>query len=201
MTAQTVWSLSFPERLELQLLREGRQRVWRAAGEGWSKELPRLPGTALWLPAVPAPDALRRVSWWGMKELGVAWGEAIQLSDSVWLCPLLAQRVEERTSARIERIFLGARHWGLGNPQLLVLVVASPDDGMRLALAAFLGLKEERISGMRVPRISLLLPRDAELQVWRLLERHGVRPPVPVLWARTERFAASASAGQADLEI
>jgi hypothetical protein len=137
-----------------------------------------------------------------MEELGIAWGKAIQLPNSVWLCPLLVRHIEARTKhAQIERIFLGTQRWGIGNPQLLVLVATSPNHEMRLALAAFLDLKEKRISGMRVPQISLLFPRDAELQVGQLLERHKIRLPVPVFWARTERFAASASADQADLGI
>ena len=195
---QTIWHLALPGELDVELqLREGQQRRWRAVGRGGSVDLTSPPGTAIWLPAIPDPDALRWVSWWGMEDLGVAWGEAIRLPDSVWLCPLV-QRVGARTRrARIARVFLGTQNWGLDNPQLLVLVVASPNDGMRLALAAFLGL---RIPG-KTPRISLLLPRDAELRVMQLLERHKILPPVPVFWARAERLAASAFADQADLGI
>jgi hypothetical protein len=198
MTTRTVWILSFPERLELQLLQEGGRRAWRVVGEGWSKELPRQPGTAIWLPALPAPDALQRISWWGMEELGVEWGKAVQLRDSLWLCPLLVRRGVER----VERVILGSPSWEPGISQLLALVsaplVSAPfQNRPRFALAAFLKLGWSEGEGARV---FVVFPRDAEGRVWELLERSDIREPVLVAWARVEKVAASSSA-LADLGI
>jgi len=205
MTARTVWSLSFPERLELQLLQEGGRRVWRVAGEEWSKELPHQPGTAIWLPALPTPDALRRVYWWGMKELGVEWGEAVQLRDSLWLCPLVVRRDRAQAELmRIERVLLGTRQWSPDSPQLIALVAAPPNGEMHLVLAAFLGLKGTKALGAKAPRISLLFPREAEVQVWQLLERNKIHAPAMVVWGQARRDKASIPVDQpnwADLEI
>jgi hypothetical protein len=129
-----------------------------------------------------------------MKELGIAWGEATRLPNSLWLCPLLIQQTETRAKhVRIERVLLGSRKWRPGHPQLLALVAAFPNSEMWLVLAAFLGLEETRIS--------LLFPHNAETQVGQLLEQHKIRPPVMVIWARAERVAASAPASQVDVEI
>lgn len=202
MTVRTVWSLSFPERLELQLFQEGGQRVWRVVGEGWSKELPHQPGTAIWLPALPDPDALRRISWWGMKELGVEWGEAVQLRDSLWLCPLVVRHGKAQAElVRIERVLLGTRQWGLDSPQLIALVAAPPNGEMHLVLAAFLSLKA---FGTKVPRVSLLFPHEAEVLVGQLLERNKINAPVMVVWGQARRDKASApddQPGWLDLEI
>jgi hypothetical protein len=188
MTARTVWILSFPERLELQLLQEGGRMVWRvvggAAGKEWSKELPRQPGTAIWLPALPDPDALRRISWWGMKELGVEWGEAVQLRDSLWLCPLVVRRDKAQADVRIERVLLGTRRWSLDSPQLVALVAAPPNGEMHLVLAAFLSLKETQALGAKAPRVSLLFPHEAEVRVGQLLERNKIHTPVMVVWGQ-----------------
>jgi hypothetical protein len=203
MTARTVWSLSFPESLELQLLQEGRQRAWRvvggAVGKKWLKELPSPPGTALWLPAIPSPDVLQRVSWWGMKELGVKWGEAFRLRDSFWLCPLLVQR----GVVRVERVILGSPSWEPGIPKPLALVsaplVSAPvQNKPRFALAAFLKLGWSASGGAR---IFLVFPHDAEGQVGKLMERNGIQEPVLVAWARVERTAVGSSSPLADLEI
>jgi hypothetical protein len=189
---QTVWHLTGLGKLEveLQLLQEDKRRQWRAVGEGWSVDLSSPSGTVIWLPALPTPDALRKVSWRGMKELGIAWGEATRLPNSLWLCPLRVQCVGGQTW--VERVFLGARQWDPGTPQLLALV--TPNSGMRLVLAAFLRLKE-------AAGVSLLLPRDAEAQIGQLLERHKIQPPVMVVWAQVGRVAASAPASQVDVEI
>jgi hypothetical protein len=209
MTARTVWSLSFPERLELQLLQEGGRRMWRvvggAVGKEWSKELPHQPGTVIWLPALPDPDALRRISWWGMKELGVEWGKAVQLRDSLWLCPLVVRHDKAQAElVRIERVFLGTRQWSPDSPQLIALVAAPPNGEMHLVLAAFLGLKETQALGAKVPRISLLFPHEAEAQIWQLLERNKIHTPVMVVWGQARRDKASIPVdrlSRADLEI
>jgi hypothetical protein len=208
MQAQTVWEISglWGLEVQLQLLREGKQRQWRAvgkeAGKMWSVDLPSPPETAIWLPALPDPDVLQRVSWWGMKELGVEWGEAVQLRDSLWLCPLVVRRDKAQSElARIERVFLGTRQWSPDSPQLIALVAAPPNGEMHLVLAAFLSLKETQISGMKVPRVALLFPHEAEAQVWKLLERHKIQPPVLVVWAQGRRVAASTPDNQMDLEI
>jgi hypothetical protein len=189
----TVWHLAGPGKLEaeLQLLQEDKRRQWRAVGEGWSVDLSSPSGTVIWLPALPNPDALRKVSWWGMKELGIAWGEATRLPNSLWLCPLRIQRVEGQ-AVWVERVFLRARRWDPDTPQLLALVI--PNSGMRLVLAAFLRLK-------KAAGVSLLLPRDAEAQIGQLLERHKIQPPVVVVWAQVGQVAASAPASQVDVEI
>jgi hypothetical protein len=204
MTARTIWSLSFLERLELQLLQEAGQRVWRvvggAAGKEWSEELPHRPGTALWLPALPNPDVLWRISWRGMEELGVRWGEAFQLRGSFWLCPLLVQR----GVVRVERVILGSLSWEPDIPKPLALVsaplVSVPvQDKPRFALAAFLKLGWSASAGAR---ISLVFPHDAEGQVGKLLERNGIREPVLVAWAQVEGTAVGSSSppgGSGDL--
>jgi hypothetical protein len=204
MQAQKVWEISGLGGLgvELQLLREGKRKRWRAVGEEagrkWSVDLPSPPGTVIWLPALPGPDALQRISWWGMEELGVEWGEAVQLRGSLWLCPLLVQRGVER----VERVILGSLSWGPGIPQLLALVSAplvsvSVQNRPRFALAAFLKLGWSEDEGARV---FVVFPRDAEGRVWKLLERSDIREPVLVAWARVEKVAASSSA-LADLGI
>jgi hypothetical protein len=192
---QTVWHLTGLGKLEveLQLLQKDRRRQWRAVGEGWSVDLSSPPGTVIWLPAFPNPDALRKISWLGMEELGIAWGEAIRLPDSLWLCPLLAQRAEGQAGrVWVERVFLRARQWDPDTSQFLALVIQN--DGMRLVLAAFLRLKE-------AAGVSLLLPRDAEAQIGQLLERHKIQPPVVIIWAQVGRVAASTPASQVDVEI
>jgi len=199
MAARTVWSLSFPERLELRLLQEGGQRAWRVVGEGWSKDLPHHPGTALWLPALPTPDVLLRVSWWGMKELGVRWGKTFRLRDSFWLCPLLVRQ----GVVPVERVILGSLRWRPDLPQLLTLVsvplVSVPARNKpRFALAAFLKLGWSTSEGAR---IFLVFPHYAEGQVGKLLERNGIQEPVLVAWAHVERTAASSSSPLADPEI
>jgi hypothetical protein len=205
MTARTVWSLSFPERLELQLLQEGGRRAWRVAGEGWSKELPRQPGTAIWLPALPSPDALQRIFWWGMEELGVEWGEAVRLRDSLWLCPLVVRHGKAQAElVRIERVLLGTRRWSPDSPQLIALVAAPPNGEMHLVLAAFLSLKETQAPGAKVPRVSLIFPHEAEVQVGQLLERNKIHAPAMVVWGQARRDKASIPVNQldwADLEI
>lgn len=204
MQAQTVWEIGLWRlEVQLQLLREGKQRQWRAvgkeAGKMWSVDLPSPPETALWLPALPTPDVLQRVSWWGMKELGVQWGDAFQLRDSFWLCPLLVQRGMER----VERVILGSLSWEPGIPKLLALVsaplVSVPvQNKPRFALAAFLELGWSASKGAR---IFVVFPHDAEGQVGKLLERNGIQEPVLVAWAQVERTAASSSFPLADLEI
>jgi hypothetical protein len=213
MQTQTVWEISGLGGLEvrLQLLREGKRRQWRAvgeeAGEKWSVDLPSLPGTIIWLPALPDPDALRRVSWWGMKELGVEWGEAVQLRDSLWLCPLVVRHGKAQAELmRIERVFLGTRQWSPDSPQLIALVAASPNGEMYLILAAFLSLKETQAPGAKTPRVSLLFPHEAEIQVGQLLERNKINAPVMVVWGQTGQDKAKASIPAspldwADLEI
>jgi len=205
MTARTVWSLSFPERLELQLLQEGGRRVWRVAGEEWSQELPHRPGTAIWLPALPGPDALQRISWWGMEELGVEWGKAVRLRGSLWLCPLVVRRDRAQAGlVRIERVLLGARQWSPDSPQLIALVAAPPNGEMHLVLAAFLGLKGTKAPGAKTPRVSLLFPREAEVQVWQLLERNKIHAPAMVVWGQVRRDKAGSRVDRldwADLEI
>jgi hypothetical protein len=179
--------------------------VGGAVGKEWSKELPHQPGTAIWLPALPDPDALRRISWWGMKELGVEWGEAVQLRDSLWLCPLVVRHDKAQAElVRIERVLLGTRQWSPDSPQLIALVVAPPNGEMHLVLAVFLSLKETQAFGTKTPRVSLLFPREAEVQVGQLLERNKIHAPVMVVWGQAGRDKASVPVnrlGWADLEI
>jgi len=197
---RTIWRLALPGELDVELqLREGQQGRWRAVGRGWSVDLPSPPGTAIWLPALPAPDVLQRVSWWGMKELGVQWGDAFQLRGSFWLCPLLVQR----GMVRVERVILGSLSWEPGIPKLLALVsaplVSVPvQNKPRFALAAFLKLGWSASKGAR---IFVVFPHDAEGQVGKLLERNGIQEPVLVAWAQVERTAASSSSPLVDLEI
>jgi hypothetical protein len=174
-------------------------------GKGWSMGLPRQPGTAIWLPALPGPDALRRVYWWGMEELGVEWGEAVQLRDSLWLCPLVVRHNKAQAGlVRIERVLLGTRQWGPDSPQLIALVAAHPNGEMHLVLAAFLGLRETQALGAKAPRVSLLFPHEAEVRVGQLLERNKIHAPVMVVWGQARRDKASIPVDQlnwADLEI
>jgi hypothetical protein len=211
MQAQTVWEISGLGGLgvELQLLREGKRKRWRAvgkeAGRKWSVDLPSPPGTVIWLPALPGPDALQRISWWGMGELGVEWGEAVQLRGSLWLCPLAVRHGKAQAGlARIERVFLGTRQWSPDNPQLIALVAAPPSGEMHLVLAAFLSLKATKAPSAKAARVSLVFPREAEVQVGQLLERNKIHTPVMVVWGQARQDKASIPANQlnwADLEI
>jgi hypothetical protein len=211
MQAQTVWEISGLGGLgvQLQLLREGKQKQWRAvvegAGKKWSVDLPSPPGTAIWLPALPGPDALRRVYWWGMEELGVEWGKAVRLRGSLWLCPLVVRRDRAQAELmRIERVLLRARRWSPDSPQLVALVAASPNGEMHLVLAAFLGLKGTKAPGAKAPRVSLLFPREAEVQVGRLLERNKIHATAMVVWGQARRDKAGSPVDRldrADLEI
>jgi hypothetical protein len=211
MQAQTVWEISGLGDLEvkLQLLREGKQRQWRAVGEEvgkkWSVDLPSPPGTVIWLPALPGPDALRRVYWWGMEGLGIEWGKAVQLWDSFWLCPLVVRHGKAQAElVRIERVFLGTQRWSPDSPQLIALVAAPPKGEMHLVLAAFLSLKETQAPGAKVPRVSLIFPHEAEVKVGQLLERNKIHTPAMVVWGQARRDKAGIPVNQlswADLEI
>jgi hypothetical protein len=140
-----------------------------------------------------------------MEELGVEWGEAVQLQDSLWLCPLVVRRDKARAElVRIERVFLGTRQWSPDGPQLIALVAAPPNGEMHLVLAAFLSLKETQALGAKAPRVSLLFPHEAEAQVGRLLERNKIHTPVMVVWGQARRDKAGIPVDQlnwADLEI